>query len=97
MKQSDKMSDEALAAYLEGMFPKQSFPQAGATMDIDTFEVLNVSYKALEELSTGNVIHLPSWNEITKISLGDSFQPLAMAGFLGESSVCDENDDENEK
>lgn len=93
MKQFNKISDEELAAYLEGMLSDKESAMVDAAMDIDTFEILNVSRKALDEFPTDNVISLPSWDNVAAASIRPMYEPLAMAGFLGDSNA-DETADE---
>ena len=69
MKQFNKISDEELAAYLEGMLSDKESAMVDAAMDIDTLEILNVSRKALDEFPTDNVISLPVHPSLTKEDL----------------------------
>ena len=94
MKQFNKISDEELAAYLEGKLSDKESAQVDATMDFDTFEVLNVARKAMGEFPTDNVFSLPSWDNVTATSVRPMYKPLAMAGFLGENNM-DETFDED--
>ena len=68
-----------------------------AAMDIDTFEILNVSRKALDEFPSDNVITLPSWNNVAVASIRPMYEPLAMAGFLGDSNVDETAEEEVEE
>ncbi|MDC2216147.1 hypothetical protein [Bacteroides thetaiotaomicron] len=86
MAKFNKISDEELAAYLEGMLSDENSARFDAAMDIDTLEVLNVSRKAMEEFPSDNVITLPSWDNVAAASIRPMYEPLAMAGFLGESN-----------
>lgn len=97
MKQFNKISDEELAAYLEGMLSDKESAMVDAAMDIDTFEILNVSRKALDEFSTDNVISLPSWDNVVAASIRPMYEPLAMAGFLGDSNADETADEELEE
>ena len=97
MKQLNKISDEELAAYLEGMLSDKESVMVDAAMDIDTFEILNVSRKALDEFSTDNVISLPSWDNVAAASIRPMYEPLAMAGFLGDSNADETADEELEE
>lgn len=97
MKQFNKISDEELAAYLEGMLSDKESAMVDAAMDIDTFEILNVSRKALDEFSTDNVISLPSWDNVVAASIRPIYEPLAMAGFLGDSNADETADEELEE
>ena len=94
MKQFNIISDEELAAYLEGMLSDKESAMVDAAMDIDTLEVLNVSRKALDEFPTDNVISLPSWDNVAAASTRPMYEPLAMAGFLGESNVEDAGEED---
>lgn len=93
MKQFNKISDEELAAYLEGMLSEKESARIDAAMDIDTLEVLSVSRKAIDEFPSENVISLPSWGNVSAASIRPMYEPLAMAGFLGDSNA-DETADE---
>ena len=97
MKQFNKISDEALAAYLEGMLSDKESAMVDAAMDIDTLEILNVSRKALDEFPTDNVISLPSWDNVAVASTRPMYEPLAMAGFLGDSNADETADEEIEE
>ena len=97
MKQFNKISDEELAAYLEGMLSDKESAMVDAAMDIDTFEILNVSRKALDEFPSDNVISLPSWNNVAAASIRPMYEPLAMAGFLGDSNVDEKAEEEVEE
>ncbi len=97
MKQFNKISDEELAAYLEGMLSDKESAMVDAAMDIDTLEILNVSRKALDEFPADNVISLPSWDNVAATSIRSIYEPLAMAGFLGESNIEDDIYDDLEK
>ena len=96
MKQFNKISDEELAAYLEGMLSDKESAMVDAAMDIDTFEILNVSRKALDEFPSDNVISLPSWNNVAAVSIRPMYEPLAMAGFLGESNADETVEEESD-
>ena len=100
MKQFNKISDEELAAYLEGMLSDKESAMVEAAMDIDMLEILNVSRKALDEFPTDNVISLPSWENVATASIRPMYEPLAMAGFLGDSNanqLANEGNDEEDK
>ena len=97
MKQFNKISDEELAAYLEGMLSDKESAMVDAAMDIDTFEILNVSRNALGEFPTDNVISLPSWDNVAAAAIRPMYEPLAMAGFLGDSNAGETADEELEE
>ena len=95
MKQFNKISDEELAAYLEGVLSEKESARIDAAMDIDTLEILNVSRKALDEFPADNVILLPSWDNVAAASIRPMYEPLAMAGFLGDSNADETADEES--
>lgn len=88
------ISDEELAAYLEHALPAEENERVEAAMDVDTLEVLGVARRALAEFEAGET-ELPSWDEV---DTGDAFrrigEPLAMAGFLGDEEVEEDEEDE---
>lgn len=96
MKQFNKISDEELAAYIEGMLSEKESARIDANMDIDTLEILNVSRKAIDEFPSDNVITLPSWGNVAAASIRPMYEPLAMAGFLGDSNADETADEEIE-
>lgn len=96
MKQFNKISDEELAAYLEGVLSEKESARIDAAMDIDTLEILNVSRKAIDEFPSDNVITLPSWGNVAATSIRPMYEPLAMAGFLGDSNVDETADEESD-
>lgn len=96
MKHFNKISDEELAAYLEGMLSDKESAKVDAAMDIDTLEVLNVSRKAIDKLKSDNIIPLPSWRDIAYASMSQMYEPLAIAGFLGENNADETADEEIE-
>lgn len=96
VKQFNKISDEELAAYLEGMFSDKESAQVDAAMDIDILEILNVSRKAIDEFPSDNAVSLPSWGKGDSASIRLMHEPLAMAGFLGDSNADETTDPETE-
>lgn len=97
MKQFNKISDEELTAYLEGMLSDKESAMVDTVMDIDTLEVLNVSRKAIDEFLSDNVISLPPWGNVTAASIRPMYEPLAMSGFLGDSNTDETADEEIEE
>lgn len=93
MKQFDMISDEELAAYLDGMLSEEDIAKVDYAMDIDTLEVLSVSRQAMHEFTKDNVIELPSWEDISakSVPICQTCEPLAMAGFLGGNDFDEEN------
>ena len=97
MKQYNKISDEELAAYLEGMLSVEDTSRIDAAMDIDTLEVLSVAGKALDEFPSDNVVSLPSWNNVAATSVHPIYRPMAMAGFLGGSNSDETFEEDSEE
>ncbi len=97
MKQFNKISDEELAAYLEGMLSDKESAKVDAAMGIDTLEILNVSRKAIDKFPLDNVISLPSWGNVAAASIRPMYEPLAMSGFLGDSNTDETVDEEIEE
>ncbi len=91
MKQFNKISDEELAAYLEGMLSDKESAKVDAAMDIDTLEILNVARSTMGEFPADNVIPLPSWDNTANAEVYPKHEPLAMVGFLGDNSSDDDN------
>lgn len=97
MKQYNKISDEELAAYLEGMLSCEDTARIDSAMDIDTLEVLGVAGKALDEFTSDNVVSLPSWNNVATASVRPKYSPMAMAGFLGDSNSDETFEEDSEE
>lgn len=97
MRQFNIISDEELAAYLDGMLSDKESAKVDAAMDIDTLEILNVSRKAIDKFQSDNVISLPSWENVAAASIRPMYEPLAMAGFLGDSNAEETEDEEMEE
>lgn len=93
MTQANRISDEELAAYLEGMLSDIGSARIDAAMDTDTFEILGVSRRAMEEFHAGNILSLPDWADIETSAVHTTYHSMAMAGFLGETCADDESHD----
>lgn len=94
MAKKTVITDEQLAAYIEGLASCGQQNLIERNMDVDTLEVLGVSRKALEEFESSNVIALPTWDECAPCD--DSprlYNPLAMCGFLGDEEETEDGDD----
>lgn len=92
MKQFE-ISDEELAAYLEGMLPDNEANAIEDTMNVDTLEVLNVSRKALDEFPDNKVVDFPEWGTFAAVSTEPSRRHFGLAGFLGDCASENEADD----
>lgn len=96
------ISDEELAAYLDGMLSEQDAAKIDGSMDVDTLEIMNVSRRAMGGFRQGKTVKLPSWENFPAetAASGSSYEPLAMAGFLGESNtvgMSDSGQEENDR
>ena len=78
MKPYNKISDEELAAYLEGMLSSEDAARIDAAMNVDTLEVLSVAGKALDEFPSDNVVSLPSWNNVAAASVRPLYPPAVI-------------------
>lgn len=88
------ITDEQLAAYIEGLASCGQQELVERNMDVETLEVLGVSRKALEEFACANVIDLPSWDDsIIRDNSPKMYNPLAMCGFLGNEREDNNGDD----
>lgn len=88
------ITDEQLAAYIEGLASCGQQELVERNMDVNTLEVLGVSRKVLEEFDGGNVIALPSWDDCANsYDSPRMYNPLAMCGFLGNEKEEDDKDD----
>ena len=89
------ITDEQLAAYIEGLASCSRQDLIEQNMDVDTLEVLGVSRKVLEEFADGNVIALPSWDDCAcRDASPRMYNPLAMCGFLGDNEETEDEDGE---
>lgn len=96
MTQFNKISDEELAAYLEGILSDEGSARVEAAMDMDMFEILNVSRRAMAESPAESAITLPTWENVDAALVHPMYEPLAMAGFLGENHTDEETDNDDE-
>lgn len=87
MKPIINISDEELAAYMDGMLSEKASAAVESFMDLDDFEVLNVSRKAVETIDSGSVVQLPSWRDVAVACAPPSCADFAMAGFLGDTNA----------
>lgn len=87
------ISDEKLAAYIDGMLSAEESIGIESYMDIDTQEVLNVASKAVNQGKSSHRSILPKWEHIYGgMSIFENYAaPLAMAGFLGEEKETDDD------
>lgn len=92
MKKGKKqISEEELAAYIDGRLSASRSADLESTLTDDTIELIGVTRAAIGKVPKDNVISFPKWNDISDTSHPFSRlrNPFAMAGFLG-----DEDDEE---
>lgn len=97
-KDKKQISEEDLAAYIDGsLFASRSTDLESSLTD-DTIELLGVTRGAIEKVPKDNVVIFPKWSAITASSNPFLRQrnPLAMAGFLGDENNEDMATDESE-
>lgn len=92
------ISDEKLAAYIDGMLSVDESANIESYMDIDTQEVLNVVSAAVNQEKAGCRLKLPDWKHIGggMPIFGSYAAPLAMAGFLGDEAEADDDAEEED-
>lgn len=90
------ISDETLAAYIDGMLSKEMASRIEECMDIDTREVVNVTRTAIKQGGAGHRLRLPDWDSMRDHGMvcACPAAPMAMAGFLGEGQDEEEDDDD---
>lgn len=96
MKRLNKLSDEELAAYMEGILSPEILGQSRDDMDVDTFEVLNVAIRArgLKSSLSDESSPMPFPAYYTPASVyEDREHSMPLAGFTGDGL----NDDEEEE
>lgn len=87
------ISDEKLAAYIDGMLSAEESIGIESCIDIDTQEVLNVASMAVNQGKTSHRSILPKWKHTYGgMPIFENYAaPLAMAGFLGEETETDDD------
>lgn len=101
-KDKNKISEEELAAYIDGRLSASRSTALESSLTDDTIELLGVTRAAVEKVPKDNVVLFPKWRDLSASSNPFFRQrnPLAMAGFLGdednEDMATDESDNEKE-
>lgn len=97
-KDKNKISEEELAAYIDGHLSASRSADLESSLTDDTIELLGVTRAAIEKVSKGNVVIFPKWGDLSASSNPFFRQrnPLAMAGFLGDEDNDDMASDESE-
>lgn len=100
-KDSKQITDEELAAYIDGRLSVSRSTNLESSLTDDTIELLGVTRAAIEKVPKSNIITFPKWNDIDVSSIPFIRQgnPLAMAGFLGDEDNAEmaTEESENEK
>lgn len=100
-KDKKQISEEELAAYIDGRLFAPRSAELESSLTDDTIELLGVTRSAIEKVPKDNVVIFPKWSDLTATSNPFFRQqnPLAMAGFLGDEDsddmATDEPEDEN--
>lgn len=90
-KDMKPITEEELAAYIDGSLPASRRADIEASLTDDTIELLGVTRAALRKVPADEGTDFPGWKDVPASSV-PAFRlhnPLAMAGFLGE----EEDDD----
>lgn len=85
-KDKKQISEEELAAYIDGRLSQTRSRDLESSLTDDTLELLGVSRAAIEEIHKENVVVFPRWSDLasTVNPFHRQRNPLAMAGFLGD-------------
>ena len=91
-KDKKQISEEELAAYIDGRLSLFRMQALESSFTDDTLELIGVTRAAVEEVREDNVISFPQWKDIAAAPhpFYPHRNPLAMAGFLGDG---DEEED----
>lgn len=90
-KDKKQISDEELAAYIDGHLSKSRTHDLESSLTDDTLELIGVTRVAIEKIHEESIVIFPKWSDIAS-NINPFWRqrnPLAMAGFLG-----DEDDEE---
>lgn len=99
MKRLNKLSDEELAAYMEGILSPEILGKSRDDMDVDTFEVLNVAIRArgLKSSFSDECSSVPFPAYFSPASLyEDREQSMPLAGFTGDGLPDDDDELEDD-
>ena len=81
MDRFNKISDEELGAYLDGMLPDEESAKIDAAME------------AVDEMTSDNIISMPSWIWGSAASVCSACSPPDAVDFISDASM---DDDEGE-
>lgn len=93
MKQTNKViSDEQLAAYLEGSLSEFENELVERNMDVDTLEVLSVSQKAMRNILCGDDIFTLDYNlSVAGANVHPGFNCCDCISSIPEDPLCDDS------
>lgn len=97
-KDKKQISEEELAAYIDGRLSASRSADLESSLTDDTIELMGVTRAAIEKVPKDNVVIFPKWSDLSASSNPFFRQrnPLAMAGFLGDEDNEDMATDEAE-
>lgn len=97
-KKKKQISEEELAAYIDGRLSASRSADLESSLTDDTIELLGVARAAIVKVPKDNVIFFPKWSDLSASSNPFFRQqsPFAMAGFLGDEDNEDMATDESE-
>lgn len=85
-KDKKQISEEELAAYIDGRLSQTRSHDLESSLTDDTLELIGVTRAAIEEVPKENIVLFPRWSDLAS-TVNPFFRqrnPLAMAGFLGD-------------
>lgn len=87
-KDKRQITDEELAAYIDGHLSRSRSRDIESSLTDDTLELIGVTRAAIEEIPEERTVIFPRWSDIAVASTPFFRQrnPLAMAGFLGDEA-----------
>lgn len=87
-KDKRQITDEELAAYIDGHLSRSRSRDIESSLTDDTLELIGVTRSAVEEIPEERTVIFPRWSDIAVASTPFFRQrnPLAMAGFLGDEA-----------
>ena len=85
-KDKRQITDEELAAYIDGHLSRSRSRDIESSLTDDTMELIGITRAAIEEIPEGRTVIFPRWSK--RAAAAHPFfrqrNPLAMAGFLGD-------------
>ena len=100
-KDMKPITEEELAAYIDGSLSASRLADVEASLTDDRLELLGVTRAAVRKVPGDKGAHFPGWKDVpaSSVPVFRLHNPLAMAGFLGDEEGDDMAVDvpENEK